>query len=94
MQIRESYVENCSRCHGADGRGSDELESELARIMPDFADPNWQSSRSDEELFEVILMGGAAVGKNEAMPPWEGVLDEGQIKSMIKYIRTFERAAK
>ncbi len=94
MQTREAYAENCGRCHGADGRGSDELEGELARIMPDFTDPKWRSSRSDEELFEVILKGGAAVGKNQAMPPWEGVLNEGQIKSTIEYIRAFGQAAK
>ncbi|MBT5667648.1 MAG: hypothetical protein HOJ06_20080 [Rhodospirillaceae bacterium] len=94
MQSQESYIENCSRCHGVDGRGSKELESELARIIPDFSDPKFQSSRSDEELREVILKGGAGIGKSEAMPPWEGVLDEEQTKSMVKLLRGFERAKK
>jgi mono/diheme cytochrome c family protein len=42
----------------------------------------------------VILKGGAGIGKSEAMPPWEGVLDEEQTKSMVKLLRGFERAKK
>lgn len=94
MQVKESYIENCSRCHGANGRGSPELESSLARIIPDFTDSNWQLSVSNKEIYDAILKGGAAVGKNEAMPPWEGVLDNKQIESMIKHIRAFDRTEK
>jgi len=93
MQAPNTYKDNCSRCHGADGRGADNLEQAIARIMPNFADPKWQASRTDDDLANVILKGGAAVGQSEIMPPWEDVLEQAEIDSIIEYIRTFERSA-
>lgn len=47
-----SFVRHCSRCHGADGAGVAKMQP-----IPDFRDPTWQRSRTDEQLRRVIQMG-------------------------------------
>ena len=58
---------------------------------PDFADRRWQAERGDEELVKAITKGGAAVGRNAAMPAWEGALTPGEIELMVKLVRSFGR---
>ena len=51
--IRPVYVENCARCHGVDGKIATEMEADVVKIMPNFASPAWQSSRTDKYIEEV-----------------------------------------
>jgi mono/diheme cytochrome c family protein len=45
----------------------------------------------DDYLFTVIKEGGAAVGKNAAMPAWRSQLDDRQIRDIVAFIRTLAR---
>lgn len=42
----------------------------------------------DEHLFTVIKSGGAAVGKNAAMPAWGKQLADQDIWDIIGFVRT------
>jgi len=62
--VAHLFKANCSRCHGAEGRG-------IAAIhTPDFTNPKWQAARSDQRLLSMITHGE----KNTAMPAWKGKL--------------------
>jgi hypothetical protein len=69
----------CIRCHGVDGRGVWDIPG-----VPNFANPRWQSSRSDGELARAILEGRGAV-----MPAWRGALSLEEAWAIARYVRTF-----
>ena len=69
----------CIRCHGVDGRGVWDIPD-----VPNFANPRWQTSRSDGEFARAILEGRGAV-----MPPWRGTLSLEEAWAIARYVRTF-----
>lgn len=73
------YNRYCIRCHGVDGRGVWDIP-----CVPNFANPVWQSSRSDGQLARAILEGRGAV-----MPPFRGTLTLEEAWAMSHYLRTF-----
>jgi mono/diheme cytochrome c family protein len=82
---KDLFVRYCSGCHGADGRG------EAKTFQPNvgnLAVKELMDQLTDEYLLTVIKKGGAAVGKNAAMPAWQSQLDDAQIQDIIGYVRT------
>jgi mono/diheme cytochrome c family protein len=83
---QELFLRYCSGCHGADGRG------EAKTFQPNvgnLAVKELLDQLSDEYLFTAIKKGGAAVGKNAAMPAWQQQLDDSQIWDIVAFVRTF-----
>jgi mono/diheme cytochrome c family protein len=74
----------CVSCHGGAGRG-DAIGAGLPR-PPDFAAPDWQSTRSDAQLMVSIRE-----GKGSAMPAFGGKLGDAQVHDLIAYVRSFSR---
>ncbi|MHB9879212.1 PQQ-dependent sugar dehydrogenase [Pacificimonas sp. ICDLI1SI03] len=89
-QVNSLWGTNCARCHGAEGRGDGPDSQELGAYVPDFTDPNYHKWRSDEALKQVLIGGGSAVGQSPMMPPWEGVLSDREMDSLIQHVRDFE----
>ena len=82
------YARYCSGCHGEDGRG----EAKTFRPnVGNLAVKVLMDELSDEYLFAVIQKGGAAVGKNAAMPAWSGQLNDDDIGSLVVFVRTLSR---
>ena len=80
----------CSTCHGADGRGDGPAGKALKPPPANFTDPAFQKSRTDEQLAKTILEGGAAVGKNPAMPPNPQYKSRPEvIKALVAKVRSF-----
>lgn len=77
------YTQNCSRCHGGDGKG----DPELKKIMPvrDLTDPTFVARASNEEI-ERMIMGG----RNQ-MPAFGGSLSLPKIQSVTGYVRRLGR---
>ena len=89
-QARSLYGTNCARCHGAAGRG-DGPDARLLPVRPtDLASPDFQRSRDDERIYRAIRGGGAAVGRSEAMPPWEGVMTEAEMRGLVAHVRRMD----
>lgn len=72
--------ETCSTCHGNGGKGSAEGEK---LGVPDFTNPEWQSSKTDKQLEDHINAGA------KTCPSYRGKMSPTMIKNMVKVVRNF-----
>lgn len=79
--VNELYQTYCAACHGenlAGGQGGS------------LVDDYWKHGSSDAEITRSIAAGFPDLG----MVPWQGVLDDNQIRSLVIYIREQGQIAK
>ena len=62
------FKSRCAPCHGPTGRGDGPASASLTPKPRDYSDAAWQKTITDQQLKQVILYGGAAVGKSPVMP--------------------------
>ncbi len=84
---RQLYAVNCSRCHGPEGRGDGPDADVLGVALPDFTAEEFQSSRTDSDIYSVIEKGGAPLQMSPMMPPWGGFLKDAEIDHLTTYTR-------
>jgi cytochrome c oxidase cbb3-type subunit 3 len=88
---RALFVHNCAACHGPYGKGDGPFGDrlwELKHIRPrNLTDSTYLATRTDEQLFAVISLGGGHFRKAVYMPAWSPSLTPGQIKSIVAYVR-------
>ena len=81
------YERLCISCHGQDGQGGS-----MARMLPimprNLTDQTYMSSRSDQQLFNIISQGSAAVGVSAAMRAFGHEISDQEIWDTVAYIRT------
>jgi mono/diheme cytochrome c family protein len=77
------YAQNCSRCHGVDGRGDPELKKTLP--VKDFSDPVFLAKAQTDDLVRTIM-----AGKGQ-MPSFGASLSPPKIQSVSGYIRRLGR---
>lgn len=77
--IASHYNRYCIRCHGVDGRGVWDMPG-----VPDFTNPRWQLSRSDDQIARITIEGRGA-----GMPPFRGTFTLEEAWAMARYLRTF-----
>lgn len=82
----------CAVCHGDSGRGNGINADSLGDVHPTDLTTSEFDKYSDEEIFEVIEGGGAAVDISYYMPPWGAVFTESQIDNIVAYIRTLSES--
>lgn len=80
MKVNEIYQSLCSTCHGKDLKGG---------LGPSFVDGVWKHGSTDAEIVEVIRKGDISLG----MAPWEGILTDDQMRSLVIFIREKEKEA-
>ena len=90
-EVRDIFVTNCSRCHGASGRADGPDTSLLGVAIADFSSSEFQEARSDNEIKNIIVEGGSANGLSPLMPPWKNVLTEEELDGLVEYIRTLKQ---
>jgi len=78
------FKQKCSMCHGVDGKGYSVLKT------PDFTDPKVQASLKDKGIIETIKNGK----KGTAMPAFADQLNDGQINTLVAYIRSLASSKK
>lgn len=88
---RSVFRHDCAPCHGAEGQGDGFNAYSLDPKPRDLTDPGFASTRSDEELAEIVRIGGGAAGLSTGMPPWGRTLEPRQIRNLVVYIRTLAR---
>lgn len=77
------FAKNCATCHGKDGKAKTfKAKFNHAR---DLTNPEWQVSVTDERLFNSITNGRGH------MPAWGKKLSEGEINSLVAYVRQLKK---
>ncbi len=84
-QGRLVYAQACAQCHGHDGRGNPEWESEVRPV--EFTDCG--TTAEPTELWEsIVRRGGAAHGLSSVMPAFEEALPPEDVAAVVAYLRT------
>jgi cytochrome c oxidase cbb3-type subunit III len=75
------YKAYCVVCHGEVGDG-------IARATKLYSADQLRikNNLSDEDLHQIIRLGGAAVGRSPYMPPWQDELSEEQTNDVVAYL--------
>jgi mono/diheme cytochrome c family protein len=83
---KEVYAQACALCHGQDGRGNPEWESQVRPI--EFSDCGTTAEPSD--LWEsIVRSGGKAAGLHTVMPAFGEAYVDDEIGAVVAYLRTF-----
>ena len=81
------YARLCVSCHGPTGQGGG-MAAMLAVPPRNLTDQAYMTTRSDQQLFDVISKGGAAMGLSTTMTAFGTQLTEQQIWDTVAYVRT------
>jgi cytochrome c oxidase cbb3-type subunit III len=81
------YARHCAACHGNQG-GGDGWNAPALPISPTtHDDPALMGRRPDDTLFDAIYRGGYVLDKSARMPAFGAMLEPGQIRALVGYIR-------
>lgn len=86
-KAEHNYNTYCVQCHGINRNGKGINSTNMSVQPRDHSDAKGMADIPDSELFDVIKNGGLAANKSVLMPVWGNVLDEGEIKEMVAYLR-------
>ena len=85
VNAAELFVQNCARCHGADGQG----DTPLGHVYgsPDFTDARWwqEHGKSNKQLIAIVSNGKGG------MPSFKRKLSRSEIAALVAYVRRFRR---
>jgi cytochrome c oxidase cbb3-type subunit 3 len=86
-KTRQVYRRYCAQCHGVKGHG-DGINAPYLVVPPrDHTKGDYLETRSDQQLFDAIKLGGLAVGRAPCMPSWQYTFGDKTIHSLVNYIR-------
>jgi mono/diheme cytochrome c family protein len=85
------YRDQCSACHGLDGRG-------VPLLFPSLADSSMARSDDPTTLIRIVLRGARSVATAAeptapGMPSYGWQLDDGQVAAVLTYVRNTWGAA-
>ena len=80
---RKIYEANCAGCHKEDGSGGP-MDIEGKKINPDNLTEEKFKKMTDEKILGYIVNGV----EDEGMPAFKGKLTEGEMRDVVKYVRT------
>jgi cytochrome c553 len=76
--VKELYEKNCTKCHGADGKG----ETKMGK--------KYQAAWTDAQAFKTIKEGKKDKEDKVLMKPIEGASDD-EIKALVAHSRSFKK---
>ena len=80
----------CATCHGEDGTGNGPAAPNLSIKPRNYTDPAWQASVTDDQIRQIILLGGQKVGKSPLMPGNADLKDKPEVlDGLVQIIRGF-----
>ncbi len=89
-EAKTIFATRCSTCHGADGKGRGPAAITLNPKPRNYTDVAWQKSVTDEHIAEIVVKGGAAVGKSPLMPPNPDLENKPAVVSgLVAIVRAF-----
>jgi len=84
VDARGLFVENCSVCHGKNGKAHT-FHGWLVGAQ-NLTDAKWQAETTDAEILHAIKTGPSV------MPAFEKKLSETEIEALAAYVRTFRQS--
>ena len=92
VESTEIFAIRCSVCHGTSGVGDGAAAVALDPKPRNYQDKTWQASVSNEEIAEIIVKGGAAMGKSALMPPNPDLESKPEVvQGLVFIIREFAK---
>ena len=85
---KENWEKNCTKCHGADGKGKTKMGEKLG--MKDYTDAKVQEALKDDAMIKAIKE-GVKDGEKTKMKGFGEVLSDDEIKALVKYARDFKK---
>lgn len=83
----ENWENNCTKCHGADGKGMTKVGKKLN--LKDYTDAAVQAKMTDEAMTTAIA-DGVIEGDKEKMKAFKDDLSAADVKDLVAYIRKFK----
>jgi cytochrome c6 len=85
---KDNYTKECSKCHGADGKGQTKMGKQSG--AKDYTDPKVQAEMDDAKAAKQIKEGMKENGK-EKMKAYADKFSDDEIKALIAYMRAFKK---
>jgi mono/diheme cytochrome c family protein len=85
---KENWEKNCTKCHGADGKGKTKMGEKLG--MKDYTDAKVQEVLKDDAMTKAIKE-GVKDGEKTKMKGFGEALSDDEIKALVKYVRNFKK---
>ena len=85
---KELYEKDCTKCHGADGKGQTKMGQKLG--AKDYTDAKVQDALKDEAGVKAIKEGLKDKDGKQLMKPAEGISD-ADAKALVAYMRKFKK---
>lgn len=85
---KAAYEKDCTKCHGADGKGDTKMGKKLG--IKDYTDAKVQAELKDDAAIKAIKEGLKDKDGKVLMKPAEG-LSGDDIKALVAYMRTFKK---
>jgi cytochrome c553 len=86
--VQALYEKDCTKCHGADGKGETKMGKKLG--AKDYTDAKIQAELKDDAAFKAIKEGLKDKEGKTLMKPIEGATDD-DIKALVGHMRTFKK---
>jgi len=86
------FEQTCALCHGLDGTGNGPSAVQLNPKPRNYTDATWQASVTDDNIKQIIVLGGQALGKSISMPANPSFQkDPALLDGLVKIIRGFAK---
>jgi mono/diheme cytochrome c family protein len=93
QEARNTFNSLCSTCHGQSGTGDGPGAAALNPKPRNYTDKAWQASVTDDQIRQIILGGGASVGKSPMMPASPQFKDKPfVVDELVKIVRSFGKS--
>ena len=86
--VKALYDKDCTKCHGADGKGETKMGKKLG--AKNYTDAKVQAELKDDAAFKAIKEGLKDKEGKTLMKPIEGATDD-EIKALVGHIRSFKK---
>jgi len=98
-QGKRIFYQQCVWCHADATPAGPSNRSNLTPVPPLLNDGAVLNAESEENMRNIVMLGGAAMGKSAMMPPYGRILSAEEIRSVIAFTRaiaqpTFQPSAR
>lgn len=86
--VNENWDKNCTKCHGAEGKGDTKMGQKLG--IKDLSDAKLQAELKDDAMIKAIKE-GVKDGDTVKMKGFADTLSDDEIKALVQKARSFKK---